>query len=150
LKQLTVGASFDYAQNFGGGYEYDYFDSPTDYDHETSYGDVMAVGLYATVKATDKLSFNARGEYIYGKMRDAGNYYDEGAGSYADHYSADGFELTGTVEYDLWANVISRLELRWDHANSDFSALDGFSHEQEGGLFRRNAFGFYANVIYKF
>ena len=30
--------------------------------------------------------------------------------------------LTGTVQYDLWANVISRLEVRWD------TSADGSPH----------------------
>ena len=28
-----------------------------------------------------------------------------------------GEELTATVQYNLWANVISRVEFRWDHAD---------------------------------
>jgi hypothetical protein len=145
-KQLTLGAAFDYAQNYGGGYQDDYYYSSTDYYYETSYGDVMALGLYATVKATDKLSFNARAEYVYGKSRYVDNGYDEGGYSSADHSSADGFELTGTVEYDLWVNVISRLELRWDHANINQSPLD----INGDYLDHKNSVGFYANVIYKF
>ena len=133
-KQLTLGAAFDYAQNYGGGYS-----TAT----ESAHGDVLAAGLYATVKATDKLSFNGRAEYVYGKYRDT---YIPDTTPVTDRYSADGFELTGTVEYDLWANVISRLELRWDHANINEVPLDtGDSY-----LAHKNAVGFYANVIYKF
>jgi hypothetical protein len=146
FKQLTLGAAFDYAQNFQGGYSEFYYYSPTDYYYENSHGDILAAGLYATVKATDKLSFNARGEYVYGKSRYAENGNDGGLYSYADHYSADGFELTGTMEYDLWVNVISRLELRWDHANINYSPLN----VNDGGVAHKNAVGFYANVIYKF
>ena len=58
-KQLTVGAAFDYAHNFGGGASY----SEGNFEYN-----VLAAGLYATFKATDKLSFNARGEYVYGKI----------------------------------------------------------------------------------
>jgi hypothetical protein len=68
-------------------------------------------------------------------------------------------EITGTMEYDLWANVVSRLELRWDHV------LDGKNLVAEGadfvngfpsgypnfiGNFDRDSVGLYANVIYKF
>jgi hypothetical protein len=132
-KQLTVGAAIDYAHNLGGGYDSNGFDEPV-YSEEVN---VLAVGLYATVKATDKLSFNARGEYVNGE-----DHYNR----YYNTASDDGFELTGTVEYDLWVNVISRLELRWDHsshAHMDFTGSgDGLDH--------KNAVGFYANVIYKF
>ena len=133
-KKLTVGAAFDYAQNYGGGYS-----TAT----ESAHGDVLAAGLYATVKATDKLSFNGRAEYVYGKYRDT---FIPDTTPVTDRYSADGFELTGTVEYDLWVNVISRLELRWDHANINEVPL----FAGDGYLLHKNAVGFYANVIYKF
>jgi hypothetical protein len=129
LKQLTVGAAFDYAHNLGGGRS-ELF--PT-YSEEIN---AMAAGLYATFKATDKLSVSARGEYLYGEV----NYdrlYKSGNG--------DGFELTGTVEYDLWANVISRLEVRWDHASHRYDMPIADIEETHG-----TSVGFYANVIYKF
>jgi len=133
---LTVGAAFDYAQNYLGGTE----DIDPYYDeYYTSYGNVLAAGVYATFKATDKLSFNARGEYVYGDLRTVG--YDEGSG--VVHSSADGFELTGTLEYDLWANVVSRLELRWDHASHHYDIFSDY-------LDHTTSVGFYANVIYKF
>jgi len=128
-KQLTVGAALDYAHNLGGGTENaTYF----------SEFNVLAVGLYANVKATDKLSFNARGEYVYGE-----DYHNHVVNTARD----DGFELTGTAEYDLWANVISRLELRWDH--SSHAHMDFLGNGESSG-FHGTAVGFYANVIYKF
>ena len=33
--------------------------------------------------------------------------------------------LTGTVQYDLWKNVLSRLEVRWDHAANGQRAYGG-------------------------
>ena len=56
--------------------------------------------------------------------------------------------LTGTVQYDLWKNVLSRLELRWDHAADGNEAYGG-----EGTVAtpnRKNAYLLAANVIYKF
>jgi hypothetical protein len=130
-KQLTVGAAFDYAHNLGGGESHV---SPTYYQEYNA----MAAGLYATFKATDKLSLNARGEYIYEEANTDNSNGHKG--------SADGFELTGTVEYDLWVNVISRLELRWDHAShSHYMPIAGELDHGHG-----TAVGFYANVIYKF
>jgi hypothetical protein len=124
-KQLTTGFAFDYVHNYLGG------EDPGDYVN------VMALGLYGTYKATDKLSFNARGEYIY----------SEGINSSTGHYagSADGLELTGTLEYDLWANVVSRLELRWDRVLSGSRLLDTAIPTQNW-----SSVGLYANVIYKF
>lgn len=135
-KQLTVGAAFDYAHNFGGGGSW----SEGNWEYN-----VLAAGLYATYKATDKLSLHLRGEYIYGEeVHNHNPIYvgPEGLGpSYTD--SADAYEVTGTIEYDLWANVISRLELRWDHLNSNYDQFGDY-------LDNRDSIGLFANVIYKF
>jgi hypothetical protein len=138
LKQLTLGAAFDYAQNFTGGGDYAFYNGGWSYG--TYEYNVLAAGLYATYKATDKLSFNGRAEYVYGEENHEHN-YDFPDPSYSQ--SADGFEFTATVEYDLWANVMSRVEVRWDHANSSYTALGDFVDNQD-------SVGFYANVIYKF
>ena len=132
-KQLTTGIAFDYVQNYLGG--------GTDYG-DTWGNDVTVLGLYATYKATDKLSLNGRAEYIHGQ------YNEDDYGYYGYDYSSEGMELTGTVEYDLWANVVSRLEIRWDRfgsVNTPYSIND-----DAGPLANRDAVGFYANIIYKF
>jgi hypothetical protein len=82
--------------------------------------ELWSVGAYVSYQATEKLSLHARGEYVN-----------------VDTF-ASGYSLTGTIQYDLWANVISRLEIRWDEAD----APAGFDGERHVGL--------YANVIYKF
>jgi hypothetical protein len=85
---LKVGAAFDYltADNTPSGV-----------------GDsIWTAGAYASYQASEKLSFHARGEYLVGE----GNSGTE---------DLELFALTGTVQYDLWENVISRLEIRWDH-----------------------------------
>jgi hypothetical protein len=66
-------------------------------------------GIYGSIQATDKLSFNLRGEY-----------YDltGGTSGFAQFGDGKGEEVTGTIQYNLWANVISRAELRWDHIDS--------------------------------
>ena len=56
--------------------------------------------------------------------------------------------LTGTLQYDLWENVISRLEVRWDHSasgNKLFGANDAF-----GNPTKKNDVMIAANLIYKF
>jgi hypothetical protein len=137
LKQLTAGFAFDYAENFGGGGDDKYTGETNEYD--TFEYNVLAAGVYATYKVTDKLSLNGRAEYVYGEdvVKHSPDY--PGGGT----FSADGYELTGTVEYDLWANVMSRLELRWDHANTHYSELGDY-------LYVKDSVGLYANVIYKF
>jgi hypothetical protein len=136
-KPFTVGAAFDYVQNYEGG---SVFIVP-------SHADVTVFGLYATIKATDKLSFSARGEYAEENAVNLG--------------SDNSIELTGTVEYDLWANVISRLEVRYDHVISGTDAgSNGYYTPNNiyvgGGSFAganpvyRTSVGVYANLIYKF
>ncbi len=108
-----------------------------DYRHEhdapNGFADTWVYGLYASYQATEKLSLHLRGEYV-----------DDGAGV----TSTDGndkvrlFELTYTVQYDLWKNVLSRAEVRWDHASNrgQFGSNANL----------RNAVMLAANVVYKF
>jgi hypothetical protein len=140
-KPFTVGAAFDYVQNYEGG----------SVIIGASHADVTVFGLYATIKATDKLSFSARGEYA--EISANGNNIGG---------SDNSIELTGTMEYDLWANVISRLEVRYDHVISGSGAgyvgyytpnnvyVGGGSLVLNPTSVERSALGVYANLIYKF
>jgi hypothetical protein len=120
-KALTGGFAFDYVRNFNGGFE-----APG----TSTLTDVYVIGLYGTYKATDKLSFNGRAEYVHSTAT------TQPADSDVNH---DGYEFTATVEYDMWANVTSRVEARFDHNNSfNFAGAHA------------DALGLYANVIYKF
>ena len=57
------------------------------------------------------------------------------------------FALSTDVQYDLWKNVISRLELRWDHSLSGEKTWGGTSSADDSRL---NEWMLAANVIYKF
>ncbi|MGA3285522.1 MAG: outer membrane beta-barrel protein [Verrucomicrobiota bacterium] len=141
-KQLTAGVALDYVHNLGGG-------GTAGFDRW--WNDDAVLGLYATYKATDKLSFNGRAEYIHGQ-------FYEDVGNTHNGYSSEAFEVTGTMEYDLWANVISRLELRWDRFGSFTTpqAIEGYRLYTGDGFNSPNSVenkysvGLYANVIYKF
>ncbi|HEY4952907.1 MAG TPA: outer membrane beta-barrel protein [Verrucomicrobiae bacterium] len=118
-KQLTAGIAFDYAEH--------YLAAPVN---------VWSLGVYATYKATDKLSFSGRAEYVEG---DAVNS--------SSNFNPDLMELTATVEYDLWANVVSRVELRYDHVLDDLNSVgDALGSD----IAFRTSVGLYANIIYKF
>jgi len=80
---LKGGLAYDRLQVLGGNPE-----------HE----DGQIFGLYGTYQQTDKLSYNARAEYV-----DFPSGNDEIA-----PFVNKGEEFTFTVEYDLWANVVSR------------------------------------------
>ena len=62
------------------------------------------------------------------------------------------FALTGTVQYDLWKNVLSRLEARWDHDASGGKSFGGQFTSGGGAVLptRSNNFMLVANLIYKF
>jgi hypothetical protein len=109
---LKVGAAVDYRESNGGAL----------------LGDVWVAGLYASYQATEKLSFHGRGEF--------GVLSNVGVGD------VEGFELTGTVQYDLWENVISRLELRYDRSE-DANAFGRGGNADSATMVA-------ANLIYKF
>jgi hypothetical protein len=141
-KDVTFGAAFDYVQNLHGG---DYTTTAIPIavpgiDHINDY----IFGLYNTIKATDKLSFNSRVEYWYVDTQKSGGSYDNGVA------------LTETVQYDLWANVVSRLELRYDKATRSIDGAgfyvlpNGNTIDTTGGAGGAGSWGLYANLIYKF
>jgi hypothetical protein len=133
---LKVGASFDYVtvgkqtENFIDSAEY-----------------VYVIGGYATYQATEKLSLNARGEY----------------GSATRNAAEEGFlpstkALEGTldVQYDLWKNVLSRVEFRWDHDSGNHRVFGGDTEGEDDSAFvgpanaKNNAFAIIGNIAYKF
>jgi hypothetical protein len=115
---LKAGVAFDYA---------DYHNQPAGAgDHQ------WVIGAYASYQATDKLSFHGRGEFFF---------TDGGADP-----DTKIWEGTLTAQYDLWKNVLSRVEFRWDHSESG----NLFGGETSGEPNRRNAFVLLANVVYKF
>jgi hypothetical protein len=93
------------------------------------------VAVYGNIQATDKLSFNARAEYL--DDSDAGLIY----GTQAE-------EITLTTQYNLWANVLSRVEFRWDHVEHG-SSFDQTGHTSFSAN-KANAFLLAFNVIYQF
>jgi hypothetical protein len=132
-------------------------------------GYAMAVAAYASFKLTEKASIHVRGEYARGAALGAlADLYNGTAGT---DFSGGGFggsplhkviAVTGTLQYDLWQNVISRLEVRWDHqADGSADAFGGKSFaasgfEDAGPAFetiegtKRNEITVAANLIYKF
>jgi hypothetical protein len=130
-KNVTFGAAFDYVQNLGG--------TTTAGLHADDY----ILGLYNTIKATDKLSFNSRAELWE---------VDAKGGSSGSSLGSDcGISLTETVQYDLWANVVSRLEFRYDKVvESDYANLIGYALPTGVFIANPSSYGVYANLIYKF
>jgi hypothetical protein len=124
---LTFGASYDSIEHTDvGGVDADYF---------------QAFAGYLSYKLTDKLTLDGRIEYAdgLGLAEVSGTPLDKVLG------------ITGTLQYDLWANVISRLELRWDHAANGMDAFGGVSTvDSDSAPSKKNDVMLAANVIYKF
>lgn len=125
VEGLRLGVAFDYLNNsalfsplgstiVGAGAEVD----------------IWTVALYASFQATEKLSLHTRAEYV-----------DAEAKSSFAKADADGYAVTATLQYDLWENVLSRLEVRWDHSD-DVRFLGNGS--------KKNDWLVAANLVYKF
>jgi len=114
VKALTVGASADILLNatFDGSY-------------------ANAYALYAGYQLTEKLKLNNRFEYA-----------TSGYGAFLPGRTQDKvIGETLTLDYALWANVVTRGEFRWDRAVDGLGAFDNGA---------KNDLSITANVIYKF
>jgi len=119
ISALSFGAAFDY-----NVYANAYSTINAQDDSE------WITGVYSTYKFTDKLSLNLRGEFA---KDDEINNQEE--------------EVTATVQYNLWANVLSRAEFRWDHVAHRGSLNDNeFGSEGQNA----NAYLLALNLIYQF
>jgi Putative beta-barrel porin-2, OmpL-like. bbp2 len=122
MAALKVGGSFDYVDlhNTGAG-------NPAE-------DNAWNIALYSTYQASDKLSLNFRAEYLNNAGGAATGVLNVGG--------SNDEEFTATAQYSLWANVLSRVEFRWDH------------HETGGGFGatggNNNNFLLAANLIYQF
>jgi putative OmpL-like beta-barrel porin-2 len=152
MNQLKVGAAFDYLWE-------DNEDAPASPAGHANQDDIWVAGLYGTFQATDKLSFNGRFEYfsddsnpddvvtLYGHSN--GDALGEGFVGSGDN----GEELTFTAQYNLWANVMSRAEFRWDHVEHG-DAFGASENNGTGGNYgsrdKSNDFLLALNLIYQF
>lgn len=143
ITELKLGASLDYFGVHNGRATYNAIGA-AEGSQELGDGTAWAVALYANYQATEKLALNFRGEWVDDHadvLTDASDFYGgAGPGSFR------AIAFTATAQYDLWKNVLSRVELRWDHAESG----NLFGGTTAGIPTRRNAYMLAANVIYKF
>lgn len=124
LDGLSFGFAFDYRDNGVGLFGV--------------VEEAWAAALYASFQATEKLRLNARADYIDG---DDGTFYDTNLNGLMDEDNELG-SLTVTADYSLWANVITRFEVRWDHSFQDDRPYGGGDED--------DAVTLAANFIYKF
>jgi hypothetical protein len=108
-------------------------------------GNSSALGGYLSFAATEKLTLNTRVDYIrLGGNGLAGAAADNVLGNAAFAPTDEFISTTLTADYQLWKNVISRAELRWD---TDLGQ-NGGAHFRSG--LDNNEFTLAANFIYKF
>ncbi len=136
LAGLSVGASFDYI-----GVQADALLGST-----SAY--FNAFGLYTSFQATEKLKLNFRGEYASSTGGTISGFTGGAFAASATSSHDQVMAATATVDYSLWANVISRLELRWDHDLSQ--KTDGSLFDTRAGGGAKNLYTLALNVIYKF
>lgn len=121
VEGLTVGASYDYLAN----------GVVSTLASGSSYGNAFAG--YLSYQITEQFKANLRGEYA----NSSGGFFTAPAAGYTAN-DEQLWAATITLDYALWANVLSRLEFRWD--NADGQAFDG----------KRNDLSVLLNVVYKF
>jgi hypothetical protein len=135
IKQLTAGVAYDYVSVNA---------QPLTWDNS---GYANAVAGYLSFKATEKMSLHGRAEYA------------THGGPSVNGLPNRVLGLTGTVQYDLWLNVITRLEARFDRNlngpdSSNPAGGNVYGWDPNAGAFgsatSQNAFMLALNVIYKF
>jgi len=100
-------------------------------------GDWWALAGYVSFQVPDsKVTLNGRAEYVEA---------DSGGTGFAGLGTDDIFALTGTVDYALWDNVISRAEIRWDSADSNI-----FGGSVAGAGDKDEQLSLALNLIYQF
>ena len=144
VKNLKVGAALDYLGTTG------HHNGSSDQG-----GDATALALYASFQASEKLSLHFRTEYA---ETDTELLLGSGTGSGLAGGNNKIVAFTSTLQYDLWNNVLSRIEMRWDHQAGD-GDMFGWGNaptvvETAGASLtpgtKRNNVAIMANIIYKF
>jgi len=126
-------------QGLSFGLAFDYRDSGVAAALPVVAGETWTAAGYLSWQATEKMRLNFRADY--GKGSD-GSFYDAGIAGLADKKNELG-ALTFTLDYSLWANVVTRGEVRWDHA------FNG-EHPYGGADMDKDAVTLAANFVYKF
>jgi hypothetical protein len=111
IEGLALGAAYDNIQNVSNTITGDS-------------GDADVIAGYISYQATDKMSLHGRIEYLdadHGVLiNSTAADRRTGAAVGARRDVADEMlSLTATVQYDLWENVLTRAEVRWDNQVGD-------------------------------
>jgi hypothetical protein len=120
------------------------FDYRADGQNQLNPGDnwAWASALYASFQATEQVRLNLRGEVTRGS---AGTYH-VGSPYYVSGDKDELFALTATIDYSLWAGLITRLEARWDRSFGG----DDIAPNATSSWAQKNAVLLALNMVYKF
>jgi hypothetical protein len=129
LENLAVGLAYDY--RFSERFRGPAASNASEY--------ASAVAGYLTYQLAEQAKISARAEYATGS---AGTW---GAKPVGGPDNEEFFGLTATLDYSLWANVLTRLEFRWDTDLSGGTPAFGGALDPE-----KNAYVLGLNVIYAF
>jgi len=117
VEGLSVGVAYDYVNDLGGVSNRAY-----------------SLAGYVSYQATEKLRVNTRVDFT---NADSGIWTPGVPNTANDEL----ISVTGTFDYALWANVLSRAEVRWDHSTT------GENPFNRGDS---NAVSIIGNIVYKF
>ncbi|MCE0497587.1 MAG: porin [Methylacidiphilales bacterium] len=117
---LTLGFNVDFGYNGASGYPASYQNVPSGgegpTDLGTGHGDSntwYGVALYTQYKVSKLLTLAARGEYLH---EDPSDYAKFGV----DDVSNDDFSETLTASFNIWDNLLTRVEYRYDHLTEGY------------------------------
>jgi len=128
IEALSLGASWDYAGASAN--------STAPAGNNPSYYQ-NAFALYASYKVTEKMSVHGRGEYSQGNIL-----YTNPGGDAGSVWAG-----TVDVDYQLWSNVMTRVEARWDQTKGDWFGGDQYNGGQAD---LQNEFLLALQVVYLF
>lgn len=134
LKWLKVGASYDHL-------------ATTDDTASGTSWYANAWAIYSSMTVSEKCSVHLRGEFANTDTSLLGGPANP-SGDGDNKYLA----ATATVQYDLWKNVISRLEFIWDHqaGDNDMNGFGGDLSDGDTSGSQRNRYTVALNLIYRF
>jgi hypothetical protein len=141
ISALKLGAALDFVQVHAAARVFPGQGGDPEFGGD---GTIWDGALYASFQATEKLSLSVRGELL-----------DDAADVIVDSsdlgmHRAKIWSGTATAQYDLWKNVITRVEFRWDHGDNGKFFGGNSNSSSFSGPDRRNAYLLAAQVIYKF
>jgi hypothetical protein len=132
---------------FGGSYDYAINTADAVPGGAQAENEAFAFTFYTSYQFTEKFGLHLRAEYAEADDNIWGTQVTGTPGGNSKLFGA-----TATLQYDLWKNVISRLEFIWDHqaGDNDMTGFGGNLEDGETNGSQRDRYTIALNLIYKF